>query len=1653
VWAPLMGGAGTTSGTTFQEDVAAYFACSVLAERDATPPLGLPPETVLVGVSAEAKTPVDDVAVDTSSGGRLFIQAKRNLGLSDSATSELRKVIRQFVRQSIAGILTSLPSRPLDLARDRLVLVAGHAASNPVRTTLRVVLDKLRGASNVEAWRQTASSFNLEEKAAFDRLTKLVLDEWKAETGNDPQPEQELALIQLIHVFPLDLRRDSQDLLRAHDLLRNSVIRDSSRSEETWNALIAVCREFSPKHTGGDLSFFRTALERLGIPLRTIPSYQPDIDALRSYTATRLQYLERFSRLTVSGQTVTIARPVVSDLRGFARQGHVVIVGEPGAGKSGCLHDLVRSLLGDGCDTVLLTADLIDASSPESVASELGISGRRLLVDVLANWTGDRESYLVIDALDAARSGLSLHVLHEVLRDIRERASRWRIVASIREYDLRASEDVQDLFRGKPHPARFDARFRSVRHLYVDRLTDSELAQLDTLDARLASSVRAAPVDLRKLLRNPFNLRLLCDLVDGLVPQSELNEVRARFGLLELYWRRRVESPPIARRLLLTTAVAQMVTARSLYLTPQQIGAIASPQAEQIDLLLSDGVLVEALTRQDGLALLCFAHNILFDFAVARYWLQSIDQSAVARLSDPQNDDLIVALYPSISIAFEGLWYAEDNHERFWGRAMAMAEAQGIRLVGKIIAATVAAELYRTPADLRALLDEISGQQSTAVQLLRHTITAAVTRHQGNPSAFPFLGNDAQDWLGLAVELTAHLDVMNEGVRFLLEAVPKSLEGATEIQLQSANAAALALVRYGLSSGSNIRLVRSGLEVSALTIAARPQETAAVLALVLEPENIARGGHEWLLPVTEYLATITSVCPDLGLQIVDAAFSSRGSGDDKVPMGGRILSLVFNKRDMFGMARHRVSEAFPKILASDVATATRMVLRILSVVVRSEHSTFDAPAKTYEIVFRGRTAKFKPDGSYIWAQGSHNQHEDWFKVLETFCAGVIECARTGRMSELDIAMDVIAEQNDLAIIWAQLLVAGQQSPQELGPALCELLSSTVILGQLETRTAAGELLRVAYPHLSASQRLSVEGAVRRLPGETPGQVAEYANERRDRILGCLPVELIQSPDLRAIRKDLEDRGTVPPNRPDFSISSEWTREDDDWWLRREGVDPGKPENTEVLEFGKRVEGIPNPSQGQPLSPMDAESTLPLLEEFEHKIEAAAAADQRVLEQAEDQLFAACARLAGVADLRVDSPVTPFVKSRLLRAAASPRPAPGADGDAAWDEDRAAWGSPNPRIDAALGLMLLASRPNSVDPEVLSAIERLANDEVAAVRFQVLTYAGWLYKTAPDLLWRLIERGSRVEPRLGILTSFADNVLLRLPDDSAGRLRGELWRLYRRVRRRTRAKSIRGSAAIFCLRAALWRQDPLAESCLAHLAAGPWQFSDETNAVVHACRELLRHNDPRVSTETNELVRTRGFEFLSATARAVRDQARKLRARHSTLVFDKWPIGDRDQLVVLHQLAHNIASEVYFASGAHRSPGTPPGTGTEAASMERAKFLREGAELFDILCDIEFVEAAYNVLQTLEFLSGADPRRVLTLVAKVVRRAASDGIQYESLASDLIVRMVERYLAEHAMLFQVEQDARVALLDILDEFVAAGWPSATRLTYRLGDVFR
>ena len=103
---------------------------------------------------------------------------------------------------------------------------------------------------------------------------------------------------------------------------------------------------------------------------------------------------------------------------------------------------------------------------------------------------------------------------------------RWRVVASIRKFDLRYSHEIRDLFLGTPSTSFIDPEFRAIRHCLVPVLSEGELSQIEAQSPNLFSLLGAVPPG-RAVL---FNVRILAESLNSGVAASDLTPINNAAG-------------------------------------------------------------------------------------------------------------------------------------------------------------------------------------------------------------------------------------------------------------------------------------------------------------------------------------------------------------------------------------------------------------------------------------------------------------------------------------------------------------------------------------------------------------------------------------------------------------------------------------------------------------------------------------------------------------------------------------------------------------------------------------------------------------------------------------------------------------------------------------------------------------------------------------------------------------------------------------------------------------------------------------------------------------------------------------------------------------------------------------------------------------------
>lgn len=560
---------------------------------------GLGTDVAAAQIWLETDEPLDDVKIVDVLGSSLLIQAKRTLDAGAVAKSEFAKVCDQLVRAHRDG--------PAD---SRFSIVVGRETGHPIATRLAAVLKRSHAQPPSAPPRHLAPS--KDEKRIYDTFVGHLRR--AARNHGQPADAAELrAILRRTEIRVLDVEPGGESEHYAIRALERDVVLDAGQASAAWSALLEVSGELARARSHTDRAALQEALRRKGIALREPPDLRPEIVALHQRSAESLKLLGSRSAIAVQGgQQLKIDRDAASALAERASRASLAVVGDAGAGKSACTYEALRRLRAEGVEVVVIAAELIEAHSDVALGRELRIN--RPLHELLEAWPVDR-GVLVVDGLDAARDDMTQQVLVRLIEQVTRGQTRFRVLASVRTFDLRNSVRLAQLLPA--HEGDEDdyrrAEFAAIEHFWVSELAGDELA---TRAPTLHAVLQAATPAVRKLAALPFNLDLLAGLVLGAgLGADQLKHVDTQVSLLEAFWRVRVRGAADGddREHFLGRACEAMVAARRLYADRREL---QGPSNDALRALLHDHVLVEDTAQ--GRETVAFPHNLLYDFAVAR---------------------------------------------------------------------------------------------------------------------------------------------------------------------------------------------------------------------------------------------------------------------------------------------------------------------------------------------------------------------------------------------------------------------------------------------------------------------------------------------------------------------------------------------------------------------------------------------------------------------------------------------------------------------------------------------------------------------------------------------------------------------------------------------------------------------------------------------------------------------------------------------------------------------------------------------------------------------------------------------------------------------------------------------------------------------------
>ena len=1608
---PGGGGHATAAGIGFQADLGAWFAsCYLLPERRLEAIL---PGSCVLTMSFETKAGVDDIFIETERG-RIFIQAKTNIALSDSPKAELAKVANQFVRQFLAclsGDGEPDGSDPLHRDRDRLLLAVGPGAPKTISADLAQALSRLQAPE--------VAQLPIRHTRAINVFEKQVSRAWETSTGQQATTEEVRSITNLVTVRSYDF--DGADRGTAVAFLEN-VLDQPEMASATFSTIAVYCRESMAKNTGFDLHTLRMELLAKGIALRAPFDYRADVTKVREYSERTRQHLTNYDSIQVRGRSVHVERNCTDAVVHAARDGSLLIVGEPGSGKSAVICGTASRLVQNGAEVVVLAVDRLSGTS----FADLGL--KHPVVDVLRNWPGSGRAYLLIDALDASRRGDDDHLFRTLIGDVLSfKTKRWSVIASVRTFDLRQGIEFKRLFSGKPPmEALSDPSLPTVAHIVVSPWTPSEFAELLTSAPELSKAIETGGIRMRELASVPFNTRMIADLVTDGLESADFGEVRSQVQLLRLHWDSRVGKHGTAAERCLQATVKEMIESKRLRARKLNV---ACPDVA-LDDLLRENVLIGSHDQ-----FVAFRHHILFDYAASRVFLQADDPTATAKLLENVRG-VGFLLAPAVRFLLHELWHAPDDirHHNFWRTVATICGDTACDPVSRSLAARTASELPSHRADALGLLERMSAQakaKDRAVRTLHHVTGAFVVRFRDQQH----ISLDAWCEFTDCASDSEHISEIAWCIKDLLHMLCPNID--SEEQLHWLGSAARRLLKFSIEFPSKQRLSSHAIEFVAMTYRSDIDRSRSLLRRLFDYDHFVQYADVEIPWFTRNLKPILAADPDFVVEVYDRVYRSVITDETSTPVNNsQILSLSTSRRQDYESSWWSLEQLFPQLLATHHRHGVRALIASVSGHIEREHKLEND--SVWKISQDASESLMREDGSYHWARNLSNSR-DACALIKSF---VDHCLA----ADIDVVRMVIEEViglNEYAVLWSQTFFIASQRAKDVGDLLWEFATQEPFLASFDTRDAATSFIAARYPYEDLASRTAFEqramsyefrcfprsrGARRKILAPIFVSIRrEYLATQEARMFS------VKEPPRTAHPHQTQS----PTRKPDSDVPKMWSV------LRHMGVDISEPDLRTILEEIEEVKKLVSAS----LDDLEPDDIMKAIMRVHSLIDTISLASNLVPDFFPAALVDYGYRVVGCAATRLSSlpeayyddgegvlrPVMDLVvrlsdfsiKSRIEA------------GDAISARDAA---------DAVMKLMRIVDDRRRLLP-IMRTLLRRGND---ATRESVVTNLSVLVGFDVALMWESAEYIAQRESERSVLCgliAFLGDMIKTHPQ----RVQKLLLILHNRGSRSAGRETGVPHCGMERLITWLWiRHGQVgARGAIQDWVHNPYAYRDEIeNAIDYTSRDALvigydgAHQENRDITDITK--RAQQLYGWIATA-LIEGLNQYIPHVQPSIVVE----SDRKRVACYAKLLDSLCFRMSVATGASPSNSQKPPPLQSNAS--KRGFLKDMFRVLEGIGNTGAPHTVHTLIGLLSFLAPGEPETAFDLIFNaLVGSGRKYGYQFEGAAVDRVIEIVGYFLADHRGLFENEVRRR-KLIDCLDVFVDAGWPAATRLLYRLPDL--
>jgi len=1334
------------------------------------------------------------------------------------------------------------------------------------------------------------------------------------------------------------------------------------------------------------------------------------------------------------------------NLENFATSESGVIIGAPGIGKTYSLKELTNILNNKKVPCLLLPIDKLGVDTEAALTAELRIKDNFIEYLDKQNRTSS-VGILIIDAFDAARSEVAQKFYIGLIRRVMNKLKgRWNVVVSVRTYDAKKSEELQDLFPQTANllpPNEFQMEGVHCRHFYIPKLSETEVQEAAISIPELDGLYTKGSDDFKELLRIPFNLWLLEKLLSQNININELSSISSEVQLLGLFWKQRVTDQIHSEDIIaiLSKVAGRMVDRRSLSVRKDEVYEIGISTVWTS--LFSTEILNELTTTAQRIT---FSHNILFDYAVSVLFIEDEPENAIHFITEDLSRPLF--LRPSLNYHFTRLWY--DAPGIFWKSFLHFLPSTivHLRLFARLIPASVVVQEARAITQLKPVLDLLSEKDPIANEVVLRIFQALRSLDIINDELWVQFFNNITDWLhpnyawDLAILTSSTLDraqvasnkdtikICGQISRKLLDWIWQNTQKDKKSWYDN------------LGSRLTVPLVSK-------TYWTDPSASHALLENVLRLPQEENFPIDYLFRLTNEIDKIWPHDPDFVVSIYLTVFTHFETSEDKTNLGTPILPMTSTRRQDYHLCQYSLIEHLPKFIRSAPLHAIKAIIDSLNFFIISTQVAgyLKDGVKIEELIeefdFMGRKAKYLQDSSYIW-DASEYQDEP-IKMADELFKYISEIASfETQLQVLDSILDVFCDRVWVAFFWRRLLSTASKLPSIFLSRIFELCIAQPIQTGADTIHELGMFLEASARLFSPKQIKQIENTVVDLPkGEIDIKQKESLEHIRDRLLARLPLESLQTETAKKIREEMISSDKIPDNKP-LAIFTSWSEPfTTEKWLKEKGADLEKPENQELQKFFDPLDKFTSEWLNKVPDGSSINSILPILKNTYASLKRNVAADKPVLDETWTKLASCAERISkGCSD--PESEAFKFCRDVLLLCSEHYKPEPDPENDAKFDHPH--W-SPAPRNEAAQGLPWLAIR--KPDKEIISAINRLVRDPKPSVRWLVIAEIWRLYTKTPDIFWDLAEYVSENESNRTIQDALCRSLSYIISKEEIKSV-DILKNLIEKRLSLSEDNDLLATLVSLLMWLVIVQENPWAIDNVNKFLEDPIRFSKPLKRAVFDALSYIKFKDfdsPEMSTAVDQSIK-----WLLRSIDSARSGIISIRS-----IQDNQPNEDSlSKLRDIYGVIDEIVMQIYFNIRDRSVNGVISNT-LDQKHKEfyfKIKPLLEKVLSFalDQNSGIMFASTAHHFMELLNRVLRHDPQSVLHFAVGVAKSSEPYGYNLDSMAVREVTKLLESILSDFRDKVR-DGESLQDLLDLLDIFAKTGWPEALRLVWRLDEVFR